>query len=123
MQSARHGGPSRRPPASAADGCKSSPPMHVGAAKSSSGAQKGLGQVCKEVIGMFDADRKPDRGVADADTGAQLGGYTRVRCGPRMAGERLRSAQADGKLEDLHPIEASERVRQPALNIEGKGRA
>src|SRR5262245_27762662 len=72
---------------------------------------------------MFDADRQTDRRVADADLSAQLGGYARVRCGAWMAGEGLGSSEADGELEDLHPVETRERLREPAFDVEGKGRA
>src|SRR5262245_63706203 len=72
---------------------------------------------------MFDANREPDRCIANANPRAQLGRYPRVCRGAGMAGERLGSYQTDGKLEDLHSIEASERFREPTLDIEGKGRA
>ena len=77
-----------------------------------------LRQVREEVVGVFDADRQPDRRVADADAGAQLGGHARMRGAAGMAGQRLCSAQADRKLENLHPIEAGERLSQPTLDVE-----
>src|SRR5580765_2069771 len=70
-----------------------------------------LGQVSEEVVRMFDADREPDRCITDANAGTQLGRYARMCCAARMASQRLCSSQADGKLEDLHPIEARERLR------------
>ena len=81
-------------------------------------ADEGLRQVRDEIVGVLDADGQADRRLTYADAGAQLGGYARVRRRAGVAGEGLRSSQADGKLEDLQPVEASERFRQPALDIE-----
>src|SRR5215475_13739990 len=80
-----------------------------------------LGQVGEKVVGVFNANRKPDRCITDADACAQLGGYARVRRAAGMAGERLCSSQADGELKDLQSIEAGERLREPTFDIEGEG--
>ena len=67
---------------------------------------------------MLDADREADRRVTYADAVAQFCWHARVRRRGRVAGKGLRSSQADGKLENLHPIEAPERFRKSAFDIE-----
>ena len=76
------------------------------------------GEVGNEVVWMFDADRQSDRCIENTNALAYLGRYARMGHGCRMRGQGFRSAEADGKLEDLQRVEKPERGRLAALDIE-----
>src|SRR5262245_19262415 len=72
---------------------------------------------------MLDADRDADGGVRHAEPVASLLRHPRMRGRGRMANERLRAAEADGKLEDLQRIEHAKGLRLTAGHVEREGGA
>jgi len=47
-----------------------------------------------QIVRMLDAARQPDRHIADADAGAQVGRHAPMRRGAGAAGKRLGAAKA-----------------------------
>src|SRR5262245_2422860 len=70
---------------------------------------------------MLDADRNADGCIVDADSSAHLERHARMRSCSGMAGQRLGSAQAHRKFENLQPVETAKGLLQTAFHVEGKG--
>src|SRR5450432_736800 len=80
------------------------------------------GEILDQVVGMFEAGGETDEALADAEFGAGLGRQPLMRGGRGMRDEALGVAEIVRDQRQLKGVEAAERRRLAALDLEADQR-
>src|SRR5213595_565242 len=75
-------------------------------------------QILDQIVVMFEAGRESDKSFADAEFGSNLRRQPLMRRGGRMGDEALGVAEIVGNPRDLQRVEATERRRLAAFDLE-----